>query len=126
MKFVLILAALLCSSLAAPVVRPFKGRRFPIIPIVLIDASTAQGGAGGDGGDAQAIGAIVTGGIGGAGVAGSGDVFNKGIIEGGAGVFSGNVANGAAGTVIGRGSISGSFQNAAVAGNGGAGGAASS
>ncbi|KAI0558510.1 hypothetical protein FGB62_205g01 [Gracilaria domingensis] len=65
------------------------------------------------------------GGIGGAGVEGSGQVFNQGIIAGGNGVFEGNVANGAAGTVIGGGTISGSFENAAIAGSGGPGGSAS-
>ncbi|CAN8064375.1 unnamed protein product [Agarophyton chilense] len=98
---------------------------FFTLPIFVTDASTATGGAGGNGGSANAVGAVVSGGFGGPAVSGSGFVANSGIIQGGAGVFSGNVANGAAGTVVGGGSITGSFTNSAVAGNGGAGGSAS-
>ncbi|CAN8064377.1 unnamed protein product [Agarophyton chilense] len=91
--------------------------------IAFTSSPTLIGGPGGNGGNASAIGAIVTGGIGGPGISGDGKVVNDGIVVGGNGNFSGNVANGAAGNAFG-GNITGTFTNVASAGNGGPGGAA--
>ncbi|CAN8072909.1 unnamed protein product [Agarophyton chilense] len=130
-KIIVTLTALFAAAcavpLAAPAERSIIKKKIPIFipPLVIIDKGTAIGGPGGNGGSASATGAIVTGGIGGSGVSGAKGLFNKGIIAGGDGVFSGNVANGAAGNVFGKGgSITGTFTNQAVAGNGGPGGPA--
>ncbi|KAI0561740.1 hypothetical protein FGB62_73g14 [Gracilaria domingensis] len=115
--YVLMLALVVAITTAAPVrmywYRPYKGFK---------KSSTAIGGSGGDGGSAVAIGAEVVAGIGGPAVADTSSNVNFGSQTGGNGVAEVIAANGAVGTVIGGGSITGSFSNSATGGAGGAGG----
>ncbi|CAN8071475.1 unnamed protein product, partial [Agarophyton chilense] len=99
-SFLAVLSIVLVLTSAAPV-RSYYYPKYK--------SSTAIGGSGGDGGDATAVGANVVAGVGGPAVSGTGKNVNFGYQAGGDGFAIANVANGASGTVVGSGSISGSF-----------------